>query len=289
MKKTLQILLLSGVLIFIIRYGEIAWRYIDKDYGNKVKIDAWNRSVNHSRKTDTVLIERLLNVNSEIDAVKKKDLEKLIYDSLLLDGYYADEIGTLPDTIGYQPISAYLLEGRIWLILSNYENPFGEFGLCSQLAIVNLEKDIVCVKEIVPGGKYDPPKVSFMDVDSDGENEILCQLKYPTSSVPVIEHVDIVYEVNTNRCELNQSYSVTTESIDCATRNLTNDATASEFGDLIYRDYTFDSPLRLRVAEESYLFICSEFSDSTKLSKELVDKKVTFLTRRDKGGRFEEN
>lgn len=30
---------------FAIKYGEIAWRYIDEDYGNKVKVETWKRRV----------------------------------------------------------------------------------------------------------------------------------------------------------------------------------------------------------------------------------------------------
>ena len=45
MKKAIKILLIIGIAFFAIKYGEIVWRYIDKDYGNKVKVETWQRRV----------------------------------------------------------------------------------------------------------------------------------------------------------------------------------------------------------------------------------------------------
>ena len=214
-------------------------------------------------------------------------MEELILDSLLLRGYYADQPEPSSDTSSYHPINAYYLKRDKWLIISEYGNSFGEFGLCGQIAVINLEEYDVCIEEIVPGGKYYPPEVSFLDVDNDGDKEILCQLIYPTSSVPVIEYIDMVFELNVEACELVQSLIITTESVDCASRHLRNENASNDLGDLVYRQYTFETPLKLEVLEEDYLFVCDEFRDSVKTTKELVDRTIIQFVRSEKGGKFE--
>jgi len=42
-RKTIKILLIIGISFFAIKYGEIAWRYIDGDYGDKVEMETWQR------------------------------------------------------------------------------------------------------------------------------------------------------------------------------------------------------------------------------------------------------
>lgn len=39
-----------GVSIFTIKYGEIAWRYLDEDYRNKVKLETWQKRVTEVQK-----------------------------------------------------------------------------------------------------------------------------------------------------------------------------------------------------------------------------------------------
>jgi len=43
--KIIKILLIIGMAIFAYTIGEIAWRYIDKDYANKLKVEIWNSRI----------------------------------------------------------------------------------------------------------------------------------------------------------------------------------------------------------------------------------------------------
>lgn len=70
MSKTIKILLSIGFLILIIKVGEIARRYIDKDYANKVKVETWNSRLAEFQKQniETPLNEKLESFLGTIDS-----------------------------------------------------------------------------------------------------------------------------------------------------------------------------------------------------------------------------
>ena len=69
MGKLIKILLIIGITIFAYTTGEIAWRYIDEDYTNKLKVETWNRRIAEFEKEQ-----------SEKTQIKKADKDETYND-----------------------------------------------------------------------------------------------------------------------------------------------------------------------------------------------------------------
>lgn len=66
MKRTVKILLIVGMAIFVIKYGEIAWRYIDEDYRNKVQVETWKRRILEFQKEQNLKNQLKENIQDTI-------------------------------------------------------------------------------------------------------------------------------------------------------------------------------------------------------------------------------
>ena len=116
MKKTIKILLIIGIGIFAIKYGEIAWRYIDEDYGNKVKAETWKRRVAEFQEEqklkeeqneiikDTIYKDEeflfIANKGSKVDVIRngeKKELQSK--GDTLFSNEYVSFFGDLEDEL----------------------------------------------------------------------------------------------------------------------------------------------------------------------------------------------
>ena len=91
MKKTIKILLLIGLSIVAIKCVEIARRYFDKDYRNKVRLETWERRVAESQqetspkekenKKDTIYQDNeflfLSKKGEKVDVIRQGESKKI--------------------------------------------------------------------------------------------------------------------------------------------------------------------------------------------------------------------
>jgi len=159
-------------------------------------------SVN-SNKLGLMELRYISIIHDSISNQERSKLEKLILDSVLIHDYFSKELGTYPDS-NYEkkPLDIYRISNKEFLVISEYHSPFGPFGLCGQVAVVDINGYIVVNKTMIEGGKYHAPEITWMDIDKDGAKEIVSRLVYPTSSVPVIDIFETVYEFQGNRFDL---------------------------------------------------------------------------------------
>ncbi|WP_367388175.1 hypothetical protein [Lewinella sp. LCG006] len=99
--KAIKILLLIGLSIFVIKFGEIALRYLSEDYRNRVRVKAWNKGFRefqeeeseNEKKKDTIYQDEeflfIANKDVKVDVIRKGEQKELKSkgDTLFSDGY----------------------------------------------------------------------------------------------------------------------------------------------------------------------------------------------------------
>lgn len=257
----------------------------EAEYDGELEIEDKSQEV---RKRERVSLSELNNIAdyrfSVGDKLKSK-IDGLILDSILKHDYYLNE-ASIQGQYSPKPISVYKISGSKLLITCEYHNPFGLEGLHGELSIVDIESLNVVSRQEIQGGKYHAPKLIFEDLDKDGDKEVRVQLVLPTSSVPVIDKYETIYEVDENTGAITRALEVCIESLDCATRHLEKSNETGLEGDFIKRTYKFISATRMELIEENYKFNCEEFTDSIKASKKLMSRAVIFLERTNDKGIF---
>ncbi|WP_020539656.1 hypothetical protein [Lewinella cohaerens] len=218
-------------------------------------------------------------IHDSINKQERGKVEKLILDSVLIHDYFSEDVGTYPDsTYEDKLLSVHRIDDALFLVLIEYRSLFGPFGLCGQVVFIDINSYIVVNKTMIEGGKYHAPEITWSDVDKDGQKEIVSRLVYPTSSVPVIEIFETIFEVQEDTFELIEALSTTIETINCVdnTKNTP----------LIQRSYYFENSLRIKTTERYYSFNCGENWKNFDSSKTLIGEKVFFSTRQSESGVF---
>ncbi len=232
--------------------------------------------------SNLVGIRELRYISTMHGLINKKErgkVEQLILDSVLIHEYFSEEVGTYPDS-NYENrlLNVHRIDDNIFLVITEYESPFGPLGRCGQVAFIDINNYAVVNKTMIEGGKYHAPEIAWSDIDKDSKKEIVTRLVYPTSSVPLIDVFETIYETQENTFELVEALNTTTEAINCVDN--TNGVP------LIQRSYYFETPLRVKTIEQYYSFNCSEDWKNIDSLKTLIDQKIFFLTRQNESGVF---
>ena len=90
---------------------------------------------------------------------------------------------------------------------------------------------------------------------------------------------ETVFELQGNTFDVVEVLNTTIEAI-----NYLNPTDGTE---LIQRNYSFETPLRVKTIERLYSFNCDEGREDIETSKILSDRKVFFLNRSSENGVFE--